>query len=30
VAFHRAAIGARRRYSPMPLGDVIDATWTRE
>lgn len=31
TAFHRAAIGARRRYSPMPVdGDVIDATWTGE
>jgi len=30
VAFHRAAIAAGRRYSPMPAGrTVIDAEWRR-
>ena len=31
VAFHSAAITARRRYAPMPsTHDIIDAEWRRE
>lgn len=31
VAFHRTAIAARAKYSPMiPKGQVIDAEWKRE
>lgn len=31
VAFHRQAIAARAKYSPMiPKGQVIDAEWKRE